>query len=115
MAPATEKVVFDREGLLERLGGDDELLTELLGIFLEECREMLAGVESAVEAGDAHRIERSAHSFKGALLNISADEAAERALQLEQVGSAGELELASSLLEDLQEEVQRLEQELRAA
>ena len=114
MTPATDQVVFDREGLLERLGGDGELLTELLGIFLEECREMLTGVESAVEAGDAHRIERSAHSFKGALLNISADEAAERALQLEQVGRAGELELASSLLEDLQEEVQRLEQELHA-
>ena len=114
MIPATEKVVFDREGLLERLGGDTELLTELLGIFLDECQKMLAGVQSAVDAGDANRIERSAHSLKGALLNISADAAADRALQLEQVGRAGEFELASSLLEDLQEEIQRLEFELRA-
>ena len=114
MIPATETIVFDREGLLERLGGDTELLAELLEIFLGECREMMAAVQSAVDAGDANRIERSAHSLKGALLNISAEAAAERALQLEQVGCAGELELASSLLDDLQEEIQRLEPELRS-
>ena len=47
MVPATEKAVFDREGLLERLGGDTELLDEVLGIFLDECREMLASIRAA--------------------------------------------------------------------
>ena len=44
MLPVAEKPVFDREGLLERLGGDTELLDEVLGIFLDECQEMLASI-----------------------------------------------------------------------
>jgi HPt (histidine-containing phosphotransfer) domain-containing protein len=113
MFPTAEKPVFDREGLLERLGGDTELLDEILGIFHDECKEMLATVRSAVGDGDAHRVERAAHSLKGALLNISAEAAAEQALRLEQVGRAGELELCSEMLSDLEEEVDRLQQILR--
>ena len=114
MLPAVEKAVFDREGLLERLGGDTELLIELLEIFVEESREMLVSARSAVTDGDAHRIERAAHSMKGALLNIAADAAADKAFQLEQAGRAGELELCPSLLEELEEELQLLRQELKS-
>jgi HPt (histidine-containing phosphotransfer) domain-containing protein len=113
MQSATEKPVFDREGMLERLGGDTELLDEVLEIFLAECREMLANVRSAVSDGDAHRVERAAHSMKGALLNISAMAAAERAQQLEQVGRAGELELCPKLLADLELQVGRLREALQ--
>ena len=108
MLPVAEKPVFDREGLLERLGGDTELLDEVLGIFLDECREMLASIRAAVADADVHRVERAAHSMKGALLNISAEAAAERALRLEQFGGAGELELCPEMLAELEEQVDRL-------
>jgi HPt (histidine-containing phosphotransfer) domain-containing protein len=108
MLPVAEKPVFDREGLLERLGGDTELLDEVLGIFLDECQEMLANIRAAVTEADGHRVERAAHSMKGALLNISAEAAADRALRLEQVGSAGELELCPEMLAELEEQLERL-------
>jgi HPt (histidine-containing phosphotransfer) domain-containing protein len=94
--------------MLERLGGDTELLNEVLAIFLDECQEMMTNVRTAVEAGDAHRVERAAHSIKGALLNISAEAAADRALSLEQVGRSGELESCSRMLIDLEDQVDQL-------
>jgi len=114
MPSAAEKPVFDREGLLDRLGGDSELVDEIVGIFLESADEQIATVESAVADGDAHRVERSAHSLKGALLNIAAESVAERALRLEQAGRSGELELCSPLLDDLKQEFDLLLQALRS-
>ena len=113
MQSAVDKPVFDREALLDRLGGDAALVDEIVQIFLESAEEMIATVDSAVADGDAHRVERSAHSLKGALLNIAADPVAERALQLEQVGRSGELELCSQLLDELKQEYDLLLQALR--
>jgi len=114
MPPAAEKPVFDRDGLLERLGGDVELVDEIVQIFLESADELLAAVESAVADGDAHRVERAAHSLKGALLNIAAEPVSERAHRLEQAGRSGELELCSDLLDDLKQEFDLLLQKLRS-
>jgi HPt (histidine-containing phosphotransfer) domain-containing protein len=113
MPTAADRAVFDREGLLERLGGDEELLTELIGLFVEESQGLLAKVRSAIGEGDTHRIERAAHSLKGSLLNISAPSAAEKAYQLEQVGRGGEIELCPALLVELEAELQRLEEGFR--
>ena len=114
MPAATDKPVFDREGLIERLGGDTELVDEIVQIFLESANDMMTTVESAVADGEAHRVERSAHSLKGALLNISADPVAERAQRLEQAGRSGELELCSQLLDELKQEYDLLLQFLRS-
>ena len=113
MQPALDKSVFDREALLERLGGDAELVDEIVQIFLESAAEMIDTVDSAVADGDAHRVERSAHALKGALLNIAAESVAERALRLEQVGRSGELELCSQLLDELKQDYDLLLQALR--
>lgn len=114
MPAATDKPIFDRAGLIERLGGDTELVDEIVQIFLESADEMIGTVDSAVADGDAHRVERSAHSLKGALLNIAADSVAEGALRLEQAGRSGELELCSQLLDELKQEYDLLLQALRS-
>jgi HPt (histidine-containing phosphotransfer) domain-containing protein len=113
MQPAVEKPVFDRELLLERLGNDTQLVDEILEIFLESADDMISAVDAAVADGDAHRVERAAHSVKGALLNISADSVAERALRLEQAGRSGELELCSQLYEEMRQEYDLLIQILK--
>jgi HPt (histidine-containing phosphotransfer) domain-containing protein len=114
MQPAADKTVFDRADLLERLGGDEEFVAEIVEIFLETADEMLAAVDSAVAAGDAHRVERAAHSMKGALLNIAAEPVADIALRLEQAGRSGELELCSQLYDELKQDYELLLQVLRS-
>ncbi len=78
--------------VLERLGGDRELLADVVGLFLEDCPVRLEAIRSAVEAKDAGRIEREAHGLKGAAANLSAQGLFEAAQILERLGADGQLE-----------------------
>jgi HPt (histidine-containing phosphotransfer) domain-containing protein len=102
-------VPFDREEMLERLDGDTELLTDVLGVFLEECPRMMQEIRAAVDRGDSVSVRRTAHSIKGALLNISAAPAAAEASQLEQLGVDERLVETAEVLDQLQSEIDRLE------
>ncbi len=103
---------FDRSEMLDRMGGDEELLQEIVSLFLDEYSTMLAELRQAVSGADPQRIERSAHALKGALLNMSAVPAAELAQQLESMGNRGELQPAAPLLADLERRLERLAEQL---
>jgi len=107
--------VFDRERLLERLGGDEDFVADVIGVFLEESPKMLASARAAVEGGNAVAIERAAHALKGALLNIAAENAAAAALALERIGRDGSLDGSADTLVDLEHELTRLQSALVAA
>jgi HPt (histidine-containing phosphotransfer) domain-containing protein len=108
MIDTDRKPVFDRELMLERMGGDSQLLDDVLIVFIDEIPGMMSEVRSAVSGEDAQALERSAHSMKGALLNISANSPAELASRLEQLGSAGSLDGVTGLLARLESEIDRL-------
>jgi HPt (histidine-containing phosphotransfer) domain-containing protein len=103
---------FDREEMLERLGGDTELMNDVLQVFLEECPRMMEEVRGAVDEADSKLVRRAAHSMKGALLNISAAPAAAEAKRLELLGSEERLAEGAPILERLQHEIERLQQVL---
>lgn len=86
---------------MDRVGGDAELLKELAGLFIEEYPQLMGELQAAVAAGDADRIERTAHGLKGAVANFGAQQAVEVALQMEQLGKRGTLEPAADLLRAL--------------
>ncbi len=113
MIEKDRKPVFDRQLLLERMGGDDELLDDVLSIFIEEIPGMMSEIRTAVSGEDAPALERSAHFMKGALLNISADSPAELVSRLEQLGSAGTLDGVTELLARLESEIDQLTRMLR--
>ena len=60
-------------------------------------------------------LERAAHTLKGALLNISAEPAAEAASRLEQLGRAGDLGGGAAALRELETRLHDLDLELRLA
>ena len=47
----TEAAVFDQAAALARVEGDEELLAELAGLFLEEAPGLLAQMREALAAG----------------------------------------------------------------
>jgi two-component system sensor histidine kinase/response regulator len=110
--PQVQTRPFNREEMLERLGGDSELMDDVLQVFLEECPRMLNEARCAVEGGDPKTVRRAAHSIKGALLNISAAPAAAEAIQLEELGDQDRLGECGPVLERLQHELERLQQAL---
>ena len=78
-----EARVFDQAAALNRVEGDEELLRELAGLFLEEAPGLLAQMRQALTTGDADGLERAAHSLKGSASNIDAHATFEAARDLE--------------------------------
>src|SRR5579862_3346593 len=74
---------IDRVSLLERVEGDQDLLTEMIHLFQEDAPNLLVKMRDALQRGDMALLERSAHSLKGAVSNFSAKAAADAALHLE--------------------------------
>jgi signal transduction histidine kinase/HPt (histidine-containing phosphotransfer) domain-containing protein/FixJ family two-component response regulator len=104
---ATE--VFDMAALRARVEDDSDLLSEMLDLYLSSSPLLMTEIESAVAVRDADKINRAAHSLKGALKNMCADSCAEAASQLEIVGQTGEVERADRCLATLKGEFQRLQ------
>ena len=106
--------VLDMKAALERVEGDEELLGELAHLFAEQCPKQLVEVRRAVEAHDAHLIERLAHTLKGSSANLGAPGVSEAALRLEQKARSGDLDGVTGLIEDLEAAVKKLLPQLEA-
>ena len=105
--------MLDRDGLLARLDGDDELLREMALLFLEEYPSMLDAVREGIVQADPERVQRAAHALKGALLTLSADAVADTSGKLETVAGGGELDRCDTLMALLESQIHRLQSELR--
>jgi two-component system sensor histidine kinase/response regulator len=104
--------IFNRQALLQRVEGDEELLEEMLNIFLEYTPQQLQEISQALKSGDAPGLQGKAHSIKGAAASISAEAVQEAAGQLEQAGKNYDLEQAGVILETLNREFSRLTEAL---
>jgi HPt (histidine-containing phosphotransfer) domain-containing protein len=104
LAPCNTSVV-DWEAALERVGGDEELFREIIGIFLEEYPSLVDSIRDAVRKQDAHALERSAHSLKGSVSNFGAPSATQAAFELEVMGRKGEIHSAPAIFERLEHEL----------
>jgi two-component system, sensor histidine kinase and response regulator len=100
--------LIDHASLLERVEGDQELLSEMIHLFEEDAPKLVDAMRDALQRGDLAVLERSAHSLKGAASNLSAKVAAAAALQLEKDAKNKNLESAKDHLEHVEQEVKRL-------
>ena len=95
---------FNRDELLERVGGDRDLLVEIIEVFREECPAQLARIRSAARSRDAEGLYHAAHVLKGAVANFAAAAVEGRALELETMGREARLEDAVAKLDRLEQE-----------
>ncbi len=79
-------LVFDLKKGLERTEGDEELLREMVRIFLDTFPELLAAMEKAVVEGDFEVLGRGAHTLKSSAGVIGADRVFTAAKELEKTG-----------------------------
>src|SRR6266436_5490705 len=106
--PSPHAERLDRALLLERVEGDQELLAEMIQLFLADAPRLLDAMRNALLQGDMILLERSAHSMKGAAGNMSALFTVNAALQLEQSAKKGEQELSRTCLAALEAAVECL-------
>jgi HPt (histidine-containing phosphotransfer) domain-containing protein len=100
--------VLDLPALWAQVDGDQELLAELIAIFLEDGPRLLAETADAVARRDGPALQRAAHTLKGSLGAFHAGAALDVARRLEQIGRGGDLAEAETTLEALAAEHERL-------
>jgi HPt (histidine-containing phosphotransfer) domain-containing protein len=105
---------FDREGLLERIDGDAELLGELFEDYLADTEEHIETARSGVADKDAKVLYEGAHALRGCVANFCAGPAFEVASELQNLASAGNHGAAPAALAKLEAEIKRLTEALRA-
>jgi two-component system, sensor histidine kinase and response regulator len=108
IASFAPSVTVDRAILLDRVGGDEELLRELTTIFLDEYPDLMREIEVGLAAGDARRVEHAAHSLKGSVANFGAPDATQAAHGLETLARSGRLSDAPPAFALLVVEFERL-------
>jgi CheY-like chemotaxis protein/HPt (histidine-containing phosphotransfer) domain-containing protein len=117
-APSSAYDVLDREALimlLEVIGGEWDLLVELIDSFLEEAPPLLSGMREALESGDSSALRLTAHTLKSSGHDFGATEFARLCQQLEDLGQSGQLDGSAVLVEQIESEYERVDNALLAA
>jgi CheY-like chemotaxis protein/HPt (histidine-containing phosphotransfer) domain-containing protein len=113
-AASDDEPCLDWAGALRNLEGDEEFLRELVDMFLTQYPALLAAVEEAVGGEDGDALKRAAHALKGSAQVIGGKATAAAALQLENLGEAGNLSEAKPALGRLRETLSELKTALLA-
>ena len=104
--------IIDRTEALERVGGDEALLRELVEVFLQDCPRMIEEVIEGLCDADTVKVKRGAHSIKGAVGILGGKLAFECALRLETMARRGDLSQADEAWQALREALDLLKQHL---
>jgi two-component system sensor histidine kinase/response regulator len=91
--------IIDRSVLdeLRALGNPgDDLLGEVIGVFLVEGPGEVRSVNEALASSDVAAIQRAAHRLKGSALGVGARQLAAVVAEVELAARAGDLERATS-------------------
>ena len=100
--------VLDKDGALQRLGGDEELLNELVKLFSENIPQQIAKLGEAIKIADMELARQIAHSVKGAAANVGAVTVQHGALQAESAAREGEIGQVQYHYENIKVEMEKV-------
>ena len=104
---------MNREAIVAHFNGDEELVEQLVELFVDECPRMMNDVRHSIESGNAEALRRAAHSFKGCVGNFGDTGAVDAARSLEVLGRERRLGDARKELAWLEREVNDLLQAMQ--
>ncbi len=99
---------IDMDSVLERIGGDESFLQELLDIYIEDFIEKYSQLELAITQADHNNVKEIGHSLKGSSGNLSLNGLHETAYGIELAGRESNIEKARLLFIRLKEEFKKL-------
>jgi PAS domain S-box-containing protein len=103
---------LDESLALSRVGGDAELLKEVVELFLDDYPSTFEKIKAAIASRNATALEHHAHSLKGSVSTFGANRAFEAAFTLEKQGRSGDLSGAQEGLQQLELALDALRPEL---
>jgi len=108
----TSGVCVHWEELKSNCGEDEELMREVVGIFLSESPQMLEDIRQSWREKNPTALKQTAHRLKGSLMSLAAHAAARSAHALEQMGYEAKLEGADKMMAELESAMSELRTEL---
>ncbi len=102
--PSMPSNVLDQAALdmlLEVVGGERELLEELIDSFLEEAPPLLAKMSAALATDDSNTLRLTAHTLKSSGNDFGATRFAQLCQQLEDLGQNGRVDGSELLVEQI--------------
>jgi signal transduction histidine kinase/CheY-like chemotaxis protein len=113
-APADQPVVLDHGAVLDRVGGNLQLLRELIAVFRDDCSRLLPNLRQALDRKDPAGVRLAAHTLKGMVSFFAAEQARAAVYALEKMGAAADLSGADQEFAALVAEIERLQTALTA-
>jgi CheY-like chemotaxis protein/HPt (histidine-containing phosphotransfer) domain-containing protein len=108
-APAQLAVpVFDRDGLMNRVMNDWDLMKQVTECFILETPRQIAALREYLESGDVEGARRQAHALRGAAANVGGESLRAVATAMETAAKGGDLVTVKALLTDLQVQFEAL-------
>ena len=104
---------IDIPSALERIGGEESFLFDLIDIYIEDFIEKFEKLKTAVEEENFDTIKDIGHNLKGSSANLSLPILQEISYQIEIAGKERNLNKAKENLSLLKEEFHRLQDFLR--
>jgi two-component system sensor histidine kinase/response regulator len=108
-------LAWDIASTLERLGGDEKLLQDVLEIFLQEVPKHLAGLKEALSRGNARDTQEISHTLKGELGYLGIPQVSRRAAELEELGRKSDLRSAERVYQVFEVELSQVLTSVRGA
>ncbi len=105
---SSSRAILDRDGALQRLGGDEELLDELVKLFSENIPQQIVKLGEAIKIADMELARQIAHSVKGAAANVGAVTVQHGALQAESSAREGEIGQVQYHYENIKVEMEKV-------
>jgi two-component system sensor histidine kinase/response regulator len=104
-----DPTVFDREALLARLMGDEDLVEDIVACFLDDSAVQMDRLRDHVRAGDTALAEGRAHTLKGSAANVGGIAMSATASDVERAGRAGRMADVIALMPELERRFEMLQ------
>ncbi|GAB6061018.1 response regulator [Desulfonatronum parangueonense] len=102
--------LFDRPALLARCMNDEDLVRDVLKVFLDNMPQRFQELRAALKAADPSAARLLTHTIKGASGNVGAEAMHTLAEKMEDAARAGNLEAVRELMGDLEERFERMKE-----
>ncbi|MCA9431712.1 MAG: response regulator, partial [Candidatus Omnitrophica bacterium] len=105
--------VWRKDMLMENIGGDESLLSEIVEAFLEDMPPIVDELSVFLREGEFEQVERKSHQIGGSAANLGGEEVSRLAYSLEKEARERRGETCQQLLDELTDAFQKLEDEMR--
>lgn len=107
------ELLFNINALKEHFVEDEEMIGELVEVFVDTYPIMLKELKDSIQASDFSVMERAAHTLKGTVANFFAKGIKDKCMLLEQMGKEKNLENVETLVDELEEQMNILIEQLQ--